>query len=277
VFLARRGRRFVFLAATLVASLGLSFATQAADGLRFPVDARQYDVSPAIPKETDVEYEIVRREFVTGSLLPRELIQIVLPLARWELWRQALYEVSNRRYEDQTETIHQAMGPFIAPALYRRALQPDVHWRPADAFKPLAGEPVVLRLDLSDLATRLCSPIRVLPVPSPAALDMTTRAEPAILANRKVPFSENAVDVVVLRLQEPDEAIFVVLIMRPPGFYPDPPVPFSEPHLDLAVNGDANMMMMVSVSSVPIILFTWQVPLRETGPEATLCAEASKG
>jgi hypothetical protein len=275
VFLFRRGRRVVFLAATLGASLGLSLAVRAADGLRFPVDPRAYEVRPAMPREGDAEYAITRKEFVAGSPFPRDLIGSVL--FSGGNWRQAVYEVSHPRYEDQTEPIPEKMGPVFAPELYRREFRSDVAWRPEDPFPPPAREPVRVRLDLTEMPTRQCAPVRVLSEPSPAALDLATQPGPVILTNRKVPFSDNAVDLVILRLQMPQEFLLAVVTLRVPGFYPDPPVPLPEGILDLAVNRDANMMLWMAVYTVPTVLFTWDVPLGDDGPEPGVCLEAWKG
>ena len=271
---ARQGRRVLFVGGTVVLALGISLAAMAADDLRFPVDPRAYVIRPNMTRETDSEYAITRREFVSGSPLPKGLFETLFFAGGG--WRQAVYEVSNPGYEDQTEPIPEKLGPFLAPDLFRRAFQSTVKWHPAEPFKPLAGDPVNVRLDLSEMPTRLCNPTRVMTDPSSGALDLATNPGPAVLKNRKVPFFDNAVDIVFLRVAMPEEFVLAVMILRVPGFYPDPPVVFPEPYIDVAVNGEANMMLWLAVYTTPTILFTWDVSLVDAGSESMQCVRASK-
>lgn len=256
----RSSKRKFLCAVVAVVAIALTLGVRAMEGARFPVDPREYEAHPAIPLETDREYEIVRREFTRGSPLPDPFSNMLWPLFSILQPDKILREIGNSRCEDQTESITQKLAKYIEPALYHKTFEPDISWKPPDRSSLKRKETVFFRVDLSSMPTRVPSLIQIAQSAPESRWDVSNLDDQIYLKNKKLNFYEQATDFLLLReSMDGQEMVLLLIIFRKPGFYPDLPSHLESEEIYIEMNSDARLTVIHALHSNPLIAFLWDV------------------
>jgi hypothetical protein len=264
VWLIRERRMLPSILLVAALSVVLTLATRALEYVHFPVDPREYAAHPDIPREGDVEYELVRREAIGVSLLPGNAFLTIVPLIEPGRFAQIADEMVNDRFEAHPESIPQALARYFQPQEWRKIYEPHLRWGapPPQSFP--RAQPTILRLDLSQPPTRNPAFLtRVSEVPT-SKLDLTNLSGRLLLENRQADVHEAAIDLLFTRVRGGErEMILLFVINRSAGFHPAPPQAISGQELFLEVNSGVQVMVVHYLHTMPLIAFAWEAELEE--------------